>query len=148
MEPRTPVGGGVMGVLGNLREHKAQCSLWHFKAPSVSPPFKPLGMTHLWQRYITHHSLKAAVILPWKTALSWLILLSLWQRRQTSDQHHIFNSPCSVMAQMIVFLRRRMYRSEWSVSQLCGFTVGVFFMRLGYVYTWVSQELTTHSIVH
>lgn len=66
-----------MGVLGNLMEHKAQCSLWHFKAPSVSPPFKPLGMTHLWQCYITHYGLKAPAILLWKAAHSWLILQSL-----------------------------------------------------------------------
>lgn len=64
MEPRTLDGGmggtmGVVRVLGDLMKHKAQCSLWHFKAPSVSPQFKPLGMTHVWQCYITHHALKA-----------------------------------------------------------------------------------------
>lgn len=67
-------------------KHKAQCSLWYFKAPSVSPPFKPQGITHLWQSYITHHALKASAAPPWKTAHSWLILPPLSRRKHTSDQ--------------------------------------------------------------
>lgn len=78
--------------------------LWHFKAPSVSLLFKPLGMTHLWQCYITHNALKAPAALPWKTVHSWLILPSLGQRKHTAQQdvsmvhgllQHSWCSPCS-----------------------------------------------------
>lgn len=60
--------------------------LCHFKAPSVFLLFKPLGMTHLWQCYITHNALKAPAAQPWKTPHSWLILLSLGQRKHNAQQ--------------------------------------------------------------
>lgn len=82
--------GGNVSWRGYAELSGAQCPvLWHFKAPSVSLLFKPLGMTHLWQCYITHNALKAPAALPWKTAHSWLILLSLWQRKHTSDQRDV-----------------------------------------------------------
>jgi len=76
---------GAWGCDGSFWGTQSLCSLWHFKARCVSPPFKPLGMTHLWQCYIIRHALKAPATLPWKTAHSWLILLSQLQPKHISD---------------------------------------------------------------
>lgn len=103
-------GGGVrVGVFGDLMEHKAQCSLWHSKASSVSPPFKPLGMTHLLRCYITHHALRAPAALPMKDS-SFMVNFTIsvtTEAHQWSTQS--FQSPFSVMAQLMASLRRRVY---------------------------------------
>lgn len=101
MEPRT---GDHVRWQGCAELGTAQSPvLWHFKAPSVSLLFKPLGMTHLWQCYITHNALKALAAQPWKTAHSCLILLFLGQRKHTPQLdvsmvngllQHSWCSPC------------------------------------------------------
>lgn len=55
MEPST-LGLGWWGELGRWSfwlSTKPSVHCGTSKPPSVSPPFKPLGMTHLWQCYIT-----------------------------------------------------------------------------------------------
>lgn len=89
---------------------------WHIKAPSVSLLFKPLRMTHLWHCYITHNALKAPAAQPWKTAHSWLILLSLGQRKHTPQQdvsmvhgllQHSWCSPCGAEVHLKSEAQRR-----------------------------------------
>lgn len=66
------VDRGVGGDTRNSVEHKAQFCVTS-KPPSVSLLFKPLGMTHLWQCYITHNALKAPAAPPGKTDSSFTV---------------------------------------------------------------------------
>lgn len=93
-------------VLGGLDGAQSPVFIVTLQSP-LCVSFKPLGMTHLWQCYITHHALRAPAAPPWKTAHSWLILLLLWQRKHTSDQQEVFHSPRSVTAQLMTSPRRR-----------------------------------------
>lgn len=140
---RNPGLGDGVSWRGYAELGGAQCPiLWHFKAPSVSPLFKPLGMTHLWQCYITDNALKAPAALAWKTPHSWLILLSLWQRKHTSAQRdvsmvhgplqHGWWSACGVE------------HAPW-VSGLCH---SFFFRHKDDVFTVASLQPTTHHVCY
>lgn len=73
--------------------------LWHFKASSVSLLFQPLGVTHLWQCYITHNVPKAPAAPGRQTAHSRFVLLSSATMEAPQRPAGCFHAPRSVIVE-------------------------------------------------
>lgn len=141
----------VGGDRRNSVEHKAQfCGT--SKPPLYLSLFKPLGMTHLWQCYITHNALKAPAAPPGKTDSSFMVNFTISVTMEAhqrdvsmvrSPSQNSWRSSCGVeRAPLVSGVCRSFLEHKDHVFTCCCFTTN----NLSCVLLWSSCDAALISI--